>query len=269
MEMYVLLFDYLYGDVNSPHHPGLCFGHPLADQNHWTVIQHQTDFSYYKNNKMHDGNAGQLLIIPPNYAYWHGARQDATEGFIDDWFYFKSDTAHLIFKELNIPIASAFDVSDTQLIRPYIQKMNLETSLKEIGYEHLISSTIYALIVKIARQHIYVGETDFEQKRKFDNIRREMLNDYGSSHTLEELAKKAGYSPGHFSAIYRRYYNISPIDDLLRYRLNIAKGDLQKGQLSVTEISRKCGFASIHHFSRFFKKHTGVSPSNYIFNEDQ
>ena len=228
-----MLFDYLYGDINSSHHPDIFCGHPLADQDHWTLIQHQTDFSYHKNNKMHDGNAGQLLIIPPKFAYWHGARQGASNGFIDDWLYFKSDIAYSLFEELNIPLKSAFDVSDKLLIRPYIKKMNIESALKEVGYKHLISSIMYEMIVNISRQHIRVGNTDFEQKLLFDRIRREMLNDYGSPHTLEELAKKAGYSPGHFATIYRRYYNISPIDDLLLYRINIAKGDLQMGQLSV------------------------------------
>ena len=38
---------------------------------------------------------------------------------------------------------------------------------------------------------------------------------------------------------------------------------LRDKEISVTEISEKLGFDSVHYFSRLFKKHTGVSPVNY------
>ena len=31
----------------------------------------------------------------------------------------------------------------------------------------------------------------------------------------------------------------------------------------LTDIAYKCGFNDVNYFSRFFKKHTGISPSKY------
>ena len=42
-----------------------------------------------------------------------------------------------------------------------------------------------------------------------------------------------------------------------------AKDYLAQGGYSITEIAEKCGFLSVNYFSRFFKKHTGVSPKQY------
>lgn len=47
-------------------------------------------------------------------------------------------------------------------------------------------------------------------------------------------------------------------------RIKKAKALLRKNELSVTEISDKLGFSSIHYFCRIFKKMTGNSPKNYI-----
>ena len=39
---------------------------------------------------------------------------------------------------------------------------------------------------------------------------------------------------------------------------------LREGSFSVTEVAEMLGFESVSYFSRFFKKHKGISPSKYI-----
>lgn len=51
------------------------------------------------------------------------------------------------------------------------------------------------------------------------------------------------------------YYNMR--------RTEFAKQILQKTNLSVTEVAANLNFADIYSFSRFFKKHTGMSPREY------
>jgi transcriptional regulator GlxA family with amidase domain len=81
--------------------------------------------------------------------------------------------------------------------------------------------------------------------------------------TLEELAKLYGYSTSRFSALYTEIFGISPINDILENRLNTAKRLLALKTYSVGQIAELCGFSSIHYFSKFFKSHTGKSPSEY------
>ncbi|MBQ7821072.1 MAG: helix-turn-helix transcriptional regulator [Clostridia bacterium] len=257
------MFDFLHGNIRQIHGRHVFCGNENNTLDWWIITQHQTDFLYYRNGEMVKGVAGELLIIPPHNIVWHGPRKEAQYGFIDDWLYFQSDLADKIISDLRIPTCVSFNIPNTKFLRPYIKRIQLEESMMEPGYKYMISSILYEMITDIARQRDMVAKSNSIQQRRFEKVRCEMLLEYDKNWTVESLAKIAGYSPSHFTTIYRQYFNISPIDDLLNHRLSIAKEELVKKRLSITEISKKCGFTSIHHFSRFFKKHVGVSPSEF------
>jgi AraC-like DNA-binding protein len=80
---------------------------------------------------------------------------------------------------------------------------------------------------------------------------------------LKELAEFAHVSPSYLGSIFRRVTGRSPIDYLIEIRINRAKNLLRDGY-SVTETSRFVGFNDIYYFSRMFKSHEGMSPSEYI-----
>ena len=46
-------------------------------------------------------------------------------------------------------------------------------------------------------------------------------------------------------------------------KMEEAKRLIQKSDLNFTEISAQLGYDSIHYFSKVFKKHTGLSPSDF------
>jgi hypothetical protein len=54
--------------------------------------------------------------------------------------------------------------------------------------------------------------------------------------------------------IYKEIFGVSPIDDLLKYRIECAELLLQYGGYSVSEIAEQVGFSSLYYFSRQFKK---------------
>jgi len=81
--------------------------------------------------------------------------------------------------------------------------------------------------------------------------------------SLKELAEEAGLSPRHYSRIFSRLTGQSPIDYQIGLRLNRAKGLLSAEEASVHRVAYEVGFRDPFHFSRSFKKHTGVTPKLY------
>ena len=51
--------------------------------------------------------------------------------------------------------------------------------------------------------------------------------------------------------------------DVINARIEFAKVLIEETDLNITEISGRCGYESVIHFSRQFKKMTGVAPSEY------
>ena len=88
--------------------------------------------------------------------------------------------------------------------------------------------------------------------------------------TLSEVSKLCGYNSSYFCRKFKQYINYSFVSYLNHIRLvnavNLLTGSPEK---SVTEISSDCGFATIRHFNREFKKEFDCSPSEYRKNREE
>jgi AraC-like DNA-binding protein len=82
---------------------------------------------------------------------------------------------------------------------------------------------------------------------------------------VEELARRSGYTPDHFSRVFREVIGLSPKQFIVEARLNRARQLLLESTLSVSQIAEELGYEDIFSFSRQFKTHTGRTPSRYRF----
>jgi len=86
-------------------------------------------------------------------------------------------------------------------------------------------------------------------------------NNFGSDINVTDIAKHVGLKRSYFSTLFSKHTGVSPIDYLMRYRIDRARIMLSSG-MSVTDTAMNCGFNSISNFSVQFKKITGISPIN-------
>jgi len=86
---------------------------------------------------------------------------------------------------------------------------------------------------------------------------------YQKDITLEKLAGIAGYSPYHFSRIFKKYSNTTFINFLNLRRIKAAELLLLQENQSITDIAMQVGFSSLTTFNRTFKNLTGYTPSAY------
>lgn len=81
--------------------------------------------------------------------------------------------------------------------------------------------------------------------------------------TLQEMAKAAGLSVGHFSYVFRKWIGHSPIEHLIKLRMQRAKELLEDVHLTIKEVAIGSGFRDYSYFSRKFVQFNSVSPSQY------
>lgn len=90
-----------------------------------------------------------------------------------------------------------------------------------------------------------------------DYIEKNLLNNI----TIETVGKAIHYSPSSFQYLFRAVTGYT-VGEYIRFRrLSCAVDELEKGKLSVTEISFKYGYETVEAFSKAFKRLYGVSPS--------
>lgn len=98
----------------------------------------------------------------------------------------------------------------------------------------------------------------------FDNIISYMQNHISDTYIdFDMLAKENRISIDHFRHMFKKTYNVSPLQYFHNMKIDYIKTLMHNGKYSVNEIAVLSGFHDLNYFSRFFKKHMGMSPVQY------
>ena len=91
------------------------------------------------------------------------------------------------------------------------------------------------------------------------------INENYASNTLclNDIASEANVSPAYLSALFKKKQGISISDYITTQRINAACRYLTATNMTLKEISMKCGYANQYYFSTSFKKKMGITPSAY------
>lgn len=91
-----------------------------------------------------------------------------------------------------------------------------------------------------------------------------MLQDHlFSKGAVAHIARKQNLSRSQCYKIFMQVYGMSPRQYLTQLKLNKAKHLLLESEMSIEDIAQQLGFSSLSHFSRQFKRWTGVPPMQY------
>jgi AraC-like DNA-binding protein len=81
--------------------------------------------------------------------------------------------------------------------------------------------------------------------------------------TLERLAREVGLSRTTFAARFGNYVEVSPMQYLARWRLQLAGRLLEQPGISIAQAGAEVGYESEAAFNRAFKKQVGVPPGSW------
>jgi AraC-like DNA-binding protein len=80
---------------------------------------------------------------------------------------------------------------------------------------------------------------------------------------MVSVARRVALSPFYLTRIFKAQYGVPPYRYLIRLRINYATELLRDSVLTVTQICHRVGFNSLSHFITTFRRHVGVSPTQY------
>lgn len=81
--------------------------------------------------------------------------------------------------------------------------------------------------------------------------------------TPSQIASKFGYTSGHLSRLFTKNLGISLRDYVIRVRIEYIKSLLLNSNYYIKEITELCHFENENNFVKFFKHHTGLTPTEY------
>jgi len=184
------------------------------------------------------------------------------------------EVVDLILLDLQMPEMDGFAVLDAMRDKessrqiPVIVvtgKVLTESDMARLnqGVTAILGKGLFSLEETVA--HI---TTALEHKRRLSSEAKRLVRlamayiheHFFDSISRSDIALHVGITEDHLTFCFRQELGTTPIEYLLRYRINQAKKLLENGKLSITEIALSVGFSDSGYFSRIFRRETGVSP---------
>lgn len=81
--------------------------------------------------------------------------------------------------------------------------------------------------------------------------------------SIEKLAKSAGLSRAHFFRLFEESTGVTPHVFLNVLKVELAVGAIVEGDETFAVLSDRLGFSAPAHFTRFFRDHCSVAPSEF------
>ena len=169
-----------------------------------------------------------------------------------------------IFDENHNPIKLSDDIKIFRLLNTdkvlnkfediaYLSKNGTVSPLK-------MNIALYTLILEISNniQNFYSSSSSISVLQPaLKYISENDLSDI----TVPQLAEICNISVSSFREKFKRELGISPINYLSELKIKKAQNMLADDTMSISTIAFNLGFSDIGYFSKFYKKHTGHSPS--------
>ena len=142
-----------------------------------------------------------------------------------------------------------------------------QNKVEEI-FSKLYSSTDYAsrlcCVLELLTQLNKHWALDSTQSESFEVTVMGYINTHLHENiTIDKVCDAVHLSKYHFCRKFKEKTGQTFMEYLLKTRIVQAGEFLAKTDMSVGEISDRCGFSSVSYFCRVFKEHTGKSPLKY------
>ena len=129
-----------------------------------------------------------------------------------------------------------------------------------------------AILEKLARCDAYRNILDASSLQSFKTTDVNRLEDvfefvnenYNEQLTAKNMASHLGLTTNSFCRFFKKMTNKTFIQFVNEFRIRKATELFNETSLSVSEVMYQCGFNDASYFTKQFKKHQGVTPSNHL-----
>lgn len=160
------------------------------------------------------------------------------------------------YPELNLPYQSAEDFYSHPAYQEYaIRYFNMDRfeKMQLQGFVWIVASFF------MKHAHKRLSEIDSRLKKVMYYVKSNMASEL----TLDALAEMACVTKAHLGRLFRETLGTSPVQFILRTRIQSAQQLLVTTNYSINTIAHEVGFNDASYFIRTFKQKLGFTPQEY------
>jgi two-component system, response regulator YesN len=110
--------------------------------------------------------------------------------------------------------------------------------------------------IRLQRKGQVLDPIEFAKKYISENLTTKI--------SLDDVASRLGLNSAYFSHLFKKETGTSFVEYRMQLRMEKALKLIDSGTMKITDIAISLGYEDLPHFTKTFKKYTGVSPSKYI-----
>ena len=208
---------------------------------------------------------GTGILYQPRSIYWYSG---VAHEFRHSWFHCCGNGVPACISRFELPLDSPLELSAFAGLLPLLHEVRREQLRQEPFWQDAVSARATSFFLDLGRAVKQAGDLhltpyDREQRESLLRVRETVHSDLKRVWTIEEMSALVHLSASRFTALYSRFFETSPLQDLIETRISRACSLLRQTSEPVERIASECGFGSAAHFTRLFRQRAGCPPSRY------
>ena len=218
----------------------------------WAILyKYEGETEYECKGRTLISNAEHAVILPAGSSYNWQCREGG------HYYTIEFDAAATCEEIFSFPIAGEGEKL-LKMLRDAEQRLNLRLPGHRLEEMRAVYSMLLLLIGTQKKSYADAGH-----RQKIAPALDYISKNYDRAVKNDELAALLGISTVYFRKLFLRVTGTSPLAYVHNLRIAKAKRMLESDYDNLAEIAASLGYADIYTFSKAFKKHTGLSPTQY------
>ena len=198
--------------------------------------------------------SGDFIIFPPKYKYGYKNNGGAVSYY---FVHFTGSYADTLLSSLNISKMPCIRHAGMNKAACDVLNSIFASYIREDKYAELLRGAyLEALLVLLV-------SSENNSNSRIDTSVAYINAFYTEDISVPKLAAMDNLSVSRYNTVFKGLMGVSPVKYILRLRMNHAASLLNGTNIPVGIIGESVGYSDKHFFSKIFKKHFGLSPSEY------
>lgn len=219
--------------------------------------------SFRIHGHQYELKAGDSFVIFPGELFTYEANS------VDPWQYrwiaLKGNLVDIAFSQMGVSANQPIISSTDNRVIPTLFHQIKQTLQAGSNHCDMQANGYFRLLLAEYMQHTDTNltvekEPQSDIEHQIELGIRFLTLQYTQPISIEQLAHTVGYHRTYYSKMFKQHTGLSPVNFLLKIRMERAKL-LLSSRLTIEQISSSVGFTDPLYFSKQYKKWYGVSPS--------